>query len=363
MLCCVLVAIASFASPATQPDDAVPVHDLLVAPPSKENPRNTEADIVELKDGRLLLVYTRFRGGTGDAATADLYGMHSSDGGRSWGKPFIVKENDAQQNVMSVSLVRLRRGDLLLGYLRKNSDRDCRLVVRTSSDEGQSWGPEVMVTEPVSYYVVNNDRVVQLSSGRLLVPAADHGDISKRPNSPAVCYYSDDAGLSWRRGPGEVRLGGIGCQEPGVVELKDGRVYMIIRNSLGTIHRALSSDGGLTWSEPESTGLVSPVAPATIARIPTTGDLLMIWNNSATRRVPLTAAVSSDEGRTWSHVRDLEPAGENFAYTSVTWVRDPAAPGPSHWTAVLSHWTLLPGGYGLKVKAVPVAWLYAKDRD
>jgi sialidase-1 len=277
--------------------------------------------------------------------------MHSDDGGRSWGNPFLVKENDAQQNVMSVSLLRLKSGDLMLGYLRKNSDRDCRFVVRRSSDEGKTWGPEVMVTEPVSYYVVNNDRIVQLSSGRLLVPAADHGDISKRPNSPAVCYCSDDEGKTWRRGPGDVRLGGIGCQEPGLVELKDARVYMIIRNSLGTIYRAISEDGGLTWGEPASTGLVSPVAPSSISRVPSTGNLVMIWNNSPNRRVPLTAAISSDDGQTWKNVRDLETQGQSFAYTSITWVRE---------TAVLSHWTQMPGGYGLKVKVVPVKWFYGE---
>jgi sialidase-1 len=221
--------------------------------------------------------------------------------------------------------------------------------VRRSTDEGKTWGPEVLVTEPVSYYVVNNDRIVLLSTGRLVVPAADHGDISKRPNSPAVCFFSDDQGLSWRRGPGEVRLGGIGCQEPGVVELKDGRVFMILRTSLGSIYRAISPDGGLSWGEPASTGLTAPVAPASIARLPATGDLLMIWNHARDRRVPLTAAVSTDEGRTWSHVRNLEDEGRSFAYTSITWVAD---------TAVLSYWTQSEDGYGLKVKVVPVGWFY-----
>jgi Neuraminidase (sialidase) len=343
----VTVCLALLSAAAGAADTAI--HDVMVAAPAKDNSRNTEGDIVELKDGTLLLVYTRFRGGTSDAATADLSGMHSKDGGRTWGKPFLVQENDAKQNVMSVSLLRLKSGDLMLGYLRKNSDRDCRYVVRRSSDEGTSWGRETMVTEPVAYYVVNNDRLVQLSGGRLLVPAADHGDISKRPNSPAVCYCSDDEGKTWRRGPGEVRLRGIGCQEPGVVELKDGRVYMILRNSLGSIYRAISADGGLTWGEPASTGLTSPVAPASISRIPSRGELLMIWNNSPKTRVPLTAAISTDEGQTWKHIRDLEVKGKSFAYTSITWVRD---------TAVLSHWTQLLDGYGLKVKVVPVPWFY-----
>lgn len=335
--------------PAARADDPAKVHKQLVAPPTPSNPRNTEADILALKDGRLLLVYTRFQGGTADHATADLHGMHSDDGGRTWGKPFLVVANDAQQNVMSVSLLRLQSGAILLGYLRKNSDKDCRYVVRHSTDEAQSWGPEIAVTQPVSYYVVNNDRVIQLASGRLLVPAADHVDVSKWPNSPAVCFLSDDEGKTWRRGSGEVRLGGIGCQEPGVIELKDGRVAMIIRNSLGSVYKAISDDGGETWGKPASTGLTAPASPASIARIPSTGDLLLVWNHSKTRRVPLTAALSADDGQTWSHLRDLETKGSSFAYTSITWVKD---------SAVLSHWTQSPGGLGLNVTVLPVSWFY-----
>jgi hypothetical protein len=127
--------------------DESQITDLLVAAPAADNPRNTEGDIVELKDGRLLLIYTRFRGGTGDAAKADLYGMHLTDGGKSWGKPFLVNANDAEQNVMSVSLLRLKSGELMLGYLRKNSDRDCRFVVRRSSDEGATWGPVIPLND------------------------------------------------------------------------------------------------------------------------------------------------------------------------------------------------------------------------
>ena len=45
---------------------------LLVIEPSDSNPRNTEGDIVVLKDGRLCLIYSRFGGDGTDFATADL---------------------------------------------------------------------------------------------------------------------------------------------------------------------------------------------------------------------------------------------------------------------------------------------------
>lgn len=325
----------------------------IVAPAiARVNPRNTEGSVVELKDGRLLLAYTRFYGGGSDHAFADISGMISEDKGRTWSRPFLVQRNDAGCNVMSASLLRLQTGEILLGYLRKNASRtDCRFAIRLSTDEGRTWGPEVCATpEPVEYYVVNNDRVIQLRNGRLLVPAADHADWHKRRRAWAVCYFSDDKGKTWRRGSGHIELPGCGCQEPGIVELKDGRVYMIIRNSLGSVYRAISADGGDTWSEATSTGLPAPVAPCSIKKIPTTGDLLLIWNHSKNRRVPLTAALSSDDGETWHHIRDIETQGGSFAYTSICFVDQ---------TAVLSYWCSR-GGLSLTVRRIPVNWFYSE---
>lgn len=57
----------------------------------------------------------------------------------------------------------------------------------------------------------------------------------------------------------------------------------------------------------------SPCSPATIKRIPTTGDLILVWNDysdSARQgdgpRTPLRVAISRNEGLTWEHVKTLE---------------------------------------------------------
>src|SRR5687768_170459 len=53
--------------------------------PRPDNPRNSEGAFIELKDGRILYVYSRFQGTKGnDHAPAQLAGRYSSDGGRSW---------------------------------------------------------------------------------------------------------------------------------------------------------------------------------------------------------------------------------------------------------------------------------------
>jgi len=40
---------------------------------------------------------------------------------------------------MSVSLLRLQNGEIALFYLLKNSEQDCRPVMRLSRDEGTTW--------------------------------------------------------------------------------------------------------------------------------------------------------------------------------------------------------------------------------
>ncbi len=234
---------------------------------------------------------------------------------------------------MSVSLVRLPTGEIALFYLRKNSPADLRPVVRFSTDEAKSWSKPAQIIPDAErgYYVVNNDRVIQLGSGRLVVPAALHVDNSPTKFAPfaeAVCFVSDDNGRHWRRGE-SVRVGrevASGLQEPGVVELRDGRSLMFCRTDSGAQYFAHSSDGGETWSEPHPGTLPSPLAPASIMRIPETDDLLAVWNNNSTRayhRTPLTAAISVDDGQSWSHIKNLEtdPKGL-FCYTAIEFVDD-----------------------------------------
>src|SRR5213076_112701 len=96
---------------------------------------------------------------------------------------------EATMNVMSASLVRLSDG-IGLVYLRKNSLTDCRAYLRVSKDEGKTWGPPTLCMPTPGYLVVNNDRVVRLASGRLVIPAARHavpgGQWSAR--ATAVCF-------------------------------------------------------------------------------------------------------------------------------------------------------------------------------
>ena len=291
-----------------------PAQTMLLIEPSEAFPRHSEGDIVELKDGRLCLIYTRFNGGAGDHATADLVKLLSADGGKTWSEPEVLVRQTGGLNVMSVSLLRLDNGAIALFYLRKTSKEDCRPVMSLSTDEGRTWSePIVCITDEVGYYVMNNDRAVQLSSGRLILPVAWHqGPGKPRDNNGVImAYLSDDRGRTWRRST-DVFKGfepdgrRVLLQEPGVVELKDGRLMMFIRTDSGSQYICYSPDDGETWSKVGPSALASPRSPASIERVPWTGDLVCVWNDHSGRhefpkgrRTPHCIAISRDEGATW----------------------------------------------------------------
>lgn len=316
----------------------VPLWPLLAVEPSEEYPRHSEGDIIELKDGRLGLIYTRFTGGSGDHAGADLVKRVSADGGASWSDAEVVVRPTGGLNVMSVSLLRLQDGRIALFYLRKTSREDCRPMMCVSTDETRTWSePAVCITDEVGYYVLNNDRAVQLKSGRIILPVAWHqGPGKPRDNAGVImCYLSDDSGVTWRRSADSFKgydTNGkrIVLQEPGVVELTDGRLMMFIRTDAGSQYVCHSTDGGDTWSKPRPSELASPLSPASIERIPWTGDLVCVWNDHsgrhpfpAGRRTPLCVTISTDEGQTWgaSRVIEADPDGW-YCYTAMAFVKD-----------------------------------------
>jgi len=227
---------------------------LLVIEPTREHPRNSEGDVIELKDGRLCLVYSRFNGGTEDDAPAEITMRTSPDDGKTWSTDRVLVSGGSKMNIMSVSLLRLPSGEILLFYLRKNAWNDMPMMVQRSKDELQTLSEPVRVTVDDGYHVVNNARVPRLSTGRLVVPAALHpcpDGTSKTWSARAIprAFLSDDDGRTWRGDFSNVKTEpdrSVVLQEPGVVELKDGRLMMWSRTDRGVQYEAFSEDKGST---------------------------------------------------------------------------------------------------------------------
>jgi len=332
------------------------VEDVLKLDTGPDNPRNSEGDFITLNDGRVLFIYTHYTGTSADDhATAYLAGRYSSDKGETWTKEDTkIIDQEGAMNVMSVSLLRLQNGDIALFYLKKNSTFDCIPIMRISKDEAKTWSdPEPCIRDKEGYFVLNNNRVIQLKNGRLLLAVALHqspGDEKFSNLGRLWSYYSDDNGKTWKASTEVSNPGKIVTQEPGMVELKNGNILMYARTTANVQYFSYSKDQGETWSDVEPGNLKSPCSPATIARIPSTGDLLVIWHDNAVdqNRTPLNIAVSKDDGKTWVNNKILEnnPKG-SYCYSAIHFTGDDVLLGYFDWSTV-----------GVTIKKINIDWIY-----
>ena len=116
-----------------------------------------------------------------------------------------------------------------------------------------------------------------------------------------------------------------GAMEPTVAEKPGGGLLMALRTELGSIFYSESTDG-IQWSLPQTLGIRVPESRASIARIPNSKEMVLVWNNALYDpsspnghfglRTPLTVAISRDGGHTWVNRKNVE-ADPNYEYTNI----------------------------------------------
>ncbi|MEO7649917.1 MAG: sialidase family protein, partial [Bryobacteraceae bacterium] len=232
------------------------LYALTVCPWTARNPRHDHAQILPLSGGRLLLVWSEYyvrkpstiirtpysKGGTGDEAPCQLSGKISLDGGRSWSETLTMQENIAADCVKHPNLLRLPSGEILMLFTVRNfKTNESRVFLRRSKDECESWSKPEQITPDGGFWLINCDHIIRHSSGRVVLPMYFSPSIwDAKEHFTAFCMYSDDEGRTWKQSRNRMNLSKRGAEEPGMVELKDGSLYTILRTSLGRIYSATS---------------------------------------------------------------------------------------------------------------------------
>lgn len=351
-----VLAVTAQAAPVCEDQLVVPV------PETWHGPRGMPGDIIELKDGSLLLAYSRANYWSGGKKTG-LWARKSQDQGETWNDeyPLLLDPGPPSDKgrLAHPSFLRLPDGDILMSYIY-DTDVDPgfgHTYYRRTSDECETWSEQFIVTPFHERTLVHNDKLLLLSSGRIIAPAEFSPGAARGSHSNYVsnAFYSDTNGYAWRMSRNIVKAD-YEVQEPHVVELKDGRVMMMFRTYSGFCGRAFSEDGGETWSEPEAMKDVpmTPRASAiTVDRIPSTGDLLLLrcrgYGEGERARTPFVSAISKDEGKTWQNERIVagDPKGD-YGYQSVDFVDDKAIISYHHRD-------------GLHVARIDIDWFYAEE--
>lgn len=376
----VLVVLSLCSQAADKSDAAAPTSPqpagkviVTVAKSTPDLPRKGEADVIELKSGKLLLVSMEFGGEGTDYSKTRLVAHESADSGATWsGRRVVSETSEGDVNVYSPNLIASQDGGILLIFHRYHGKvaeigDSYTLHIWKSTDEGRTFAPLAQFAERKEFALCNAT-IKRLGSGRLLLPASpavpgDHGPAGKYA---ATVLYSDDDGVTWQEAKRRLMLPKRGAMEPHVEETGDGRVLMVMRNQLGFVYQSESKDGGVNWSDPTPTSLVAPESCPELTRIPSTGDLLLIWNPTFDagfrshfgKRSPLTAAISRDHGRTWEMRRNIESDSHRaFSNPGCRFTRGGKAI-VNYWTCeYLKDWAMQ-DIIDLRVAVIDTAWFY-----
>lgn len=256
----------------------------------------------------------------------------SSDNGKSWSAPreVFALPNDSGPWAGPPEVLLDRDGEIHLFFLRyeKKPSRDWTHEnlnlwhVRSTHGRTQWLRPNQMWRG----YTGGINSVVQMRSGRIVLPFSYYTGRrwNARGANAYVLYapfssttvYSDDDGETWRQSPDELKIIAPnltdqeeGAIEPVVIELRDGRLWMLMRTQLGRFYESFSSDGA-HWSAAKASNIIDSDSAAGLVRLKD-GRLLLLWNCSLRYayanggRPVLLGAISEDEGRTWRGSREV----------------------------------------------------------
>lgn len=299
----VAAALFAIASHAADSNDVA-----LVAPPLNFQPGPAVADSVRMfqgipgleqaKDGRLWATWY------GGGVTEDLHNyimlVTSGDDGATWSslKLVIDPDGDGVCRAFDPCLWHDPQGRLWLFWAQRGvhgphtTAHTWAIVTDDASVESPKWSAPRLVHQGI---MMNKPTVT--SSGTWLLPMATWFE-----EGSCLVVASEDRGGSFRT-IGRVtvpRREDRNCDEPMIVERKDGSLGLFVRTRYG-IGGAASKDGGATWTPAAETGIPHTVSRFFIRRL-ASGRLLLVRHNGPgpkMGRSHLTAFLSDDDGSTW----------------------------------------------------------------
>src|SRR5262249_15795098 len=89
----------------------------------------------------------------------------------------------------------------------------------------------------------------------------------------------------------------------------------------GYLVRSESRDGGRTWAPGKESSIPNPNAAVDFLKL-ANGHLLLVFNDSMSRRTPLTAAISTDQDKSYPYRLNLAEGPGDFGYPFAIQARD-----------------------------------------
>jgi len=284
------------------------------------------ASMTELSSGDFYLVYY---GGSGEyARETAVFGSRLKNGAIQWTAPVPVAR-DPFRSVGNGVVWEAPDGLVWLFYVVRFGETwsTSRVQCKISRDGAQTWSDASMLALDEGMMVRN--RPIVLQDGGYLLPlyheTGRDTELVGADSTSLFLRFNPTTRIWSQTGPIRSPRGNI---QPAVVQLDQHNLIAYCRRggdydpkTVGYIVRSESHDGGETWSEGKDSQFPNPNAAVELIKLKS-GRLLLIFNDSMTRRTPLSAAVSSDQGRTWPIRRNIREGENDFGYPSAFQARD-----------------------------------------
>jgi formylglycine-generating enzyme required for sulfatase activity len=253
----------------------------------------------------LAIVASRMRYGTEQWETATMF----------WDQP--------DRNDHTSSLWRDADGTLyhFNGYSVAATWGSLAVIMRTSVDHGRTWSKARPILPEHHRRQMPIESIFRTMDGRILLPC----DAVTGGSGGTAVYLSDDNGLTWKDAGGTI-AGIHAC----VAQLKDGRLMAFGRgdNINGKMPMSISSDMGRYWKYsaspfPPVGGGKRPLllrlreGPLCFVSFASKGMTVTDVSGKHRQVTGIFAAVSYDDGRTWSNTRLVSHDGPDTTHEAM----------------------------------------------
>jgi predicted neuraminidase len=298
----------------------------IFGPEIRTGPYKHPACIEQLQNGDLFLVYY---GGAGEyAENTAVYGSRLKKGEKEWSAPAVIASHPFL-SLGNAVIWQAPDGVVWLFYVTRFGETwsTSRIAAKISKDGAKSWSDSFMISFEEGTMVRGHPIV--LANGDYLLPIYhETGHDPERVGSDTTSLFLrfDPRQKRWTESSRiRSRTGNL---QPAVVQIsaehliaycRRGGNYEPVKD--GYIIRAESRDGGRTWSEGKDSAFPNPNAAVDFLKLKN-GHLLLVYNDSMNERSPLTVAISTDNGQTFPHRRNVAEGAGDFAYPTAIQTQD-----------------------------------------
>ena len=284
------------------------------------------ASIEELANGDLYIAYY---GGDGEyAEDTAVYGLRKKKGETEWSRPEVIADTPYRSEGNAV-IWQAPDGIVWLFYVCRYGETwsTSRIKAKISKDGAQTWSDPSIIAFEQGMMVRN--RPIVLKSGEYLLPVyLEKGSDREAVEADSVSRFLkfDPKSKNWVL-HGEIKSD-KGNIQPAVAAVSKNRLIAYCRrgggygkDEIGYVVRSESNNGGKTWQRGTDSEFPNPNAAVDFLRLKS-GNLLLIYNRSMNDRTPLSAAISTDNDRSYKHRFDLLTGKGPFAYPFVIQAND-----------------------------------------